>query len=102
MPSNNSAPHRCLDACGRGSSGKPASLHSYDRPQVLVPVFLLKFISTEWSIVRLSSSGHRFLIMVRFLRLLEYRILTIAQDTLAVQRLIRVGLVLFLGMPSWR
>jgi hypothetical protein len=40
--------------------------------------------------------------MVRVLRLLEYRVLTIAQDTLAVQRLIRVGLVLFLGMPSWR
>jgi len=75
-------------------------MHSYDRRQVLVPTLSMKRGSGDRSTVKPSSSACRLLRMVRVLRLLAPGILTIPQDILAVQRLIKVDLVLVLGMPS--
>lgn len=49
----------------------------------------------------LGSCG-RGLRMARVFRVAGLGILTIPQDTLAVQRLIRMDLVLVMGIPWWR
>jgi hypothetical protein len=62
----------------------------------------MKCVSREKLIVSRSSRVYGLLIIVGVLLLLKSGILTIPQDILAVQRLIRVGLVFILGALPWR